>query len=590
MQVHRRASVSPSRRAKPPPRARAALRFVPGPSRTSSAAIGYDGSVTAPAMFAPRPTAARAAARPSRRRRAAGPVIAALAVALASPQALAAPQPQPDDNVAAGADQPAPAPAGDSDGDSDGDTDANSNSERLTLRQLIARSLASARARMAKSATDAARAQAAEARGARLPSLSVQSFLAPSPDIDCTDANCTRTRPDDISLDLAGVYGGAQIAVVQPLYSFGKLDAIGRAARAATVASEHLEDALAGDLALEAARAYYGLKLARELIWMLDDGLAQIDRASANIEAELSAGSAGVTVQDRLRIGTLRAEIEARMSEAREAEAIALAGIRALVGQPDDTAASLGTSPNAPASASASASRNASPKAAPNALIDIDDAPLTAVPFDLADPAEYLDQAKRQRPEVRAAQAGVTAARAQAEFEQAHWWPDVVALGAFEIARAQGVDNPPSAFANDPFNTTSAAVAVALRWQLNPWRQRPRVERAQAQARRAEALGQLAGDLAAFEVGRAYAQARAARDRLEAAERGLTSARGWVASVMQAEAIGAIESKDFADALVAFFTIRARQAQSAYDWNLAIFSLRRALGEFRADPTVKRNR
>ncbi|WP_428264454.1 TolC family protein [Haliangium sp.] len=428
---------------------------------------------------------------------------------------------------------------------------------RLDLDALIARTLTGPRARMAHSDTEMARARAEEAEGARWPSLSATSFLAPSPDIRCDDASCTQTTPDDISLDLAGAYAGARFTAVQPLYTFGKLDAVSAAARAATQASEHLEDALAGDLAMEAARAYYGLKLARELVWLLEDGLAQVDKAARSLQAALDDGSAEVTVQDRLRVETLRAEVEARLGEAHEAEAVALAGVRALTGAP---------------------------------AADIDEEPLAELSGPLVDLEAALTAAREHRPELAAARAGVEAARAQARLESARWWPDLVVVGGVDVARAQGVDDPPSAFARDPFNTTSAALALALRWQLDPWRRRARVRGAQAQVRKAEALDALAADLARFEVQRAHAQAEAARTRLEAAQRGLSSARGWLAAVLQAEAVGALESKDFADAFIAYFTLQARHATSVYEWNLALVGLRRATGEFHAAPSVRSNR
>ena len=60
------------------------------------------------------------------------------------------------------------------------------------------------------------------------------------------------------------------------------------------------------------------------------------------------------------------------------------------------------------------------------------------------------------------------------------------------------------------------------------------------------------------------------------------SARGWMASVLQAEAVGVAAAKDIVDAYTAYFTLRARVLQTTYDHNLAVFALRRTTGEFRA--------
>ena len=167
--------------------------------------------------------------------------------------------------------------------------------------------LANPLAQIARADSRAARARADEARGARFPRLNVTSFLAPSPKIDCLDVTCSETDPDDVTINIAGVFGGVQAQVTQPLYTFGKLSSIGSAARKAAEASRLLEDHVAGDLVHKSAQAYYGLKLARELVWMLEDGKDEITKGRKTLEERLAEGSGDVTVQDRLRLETLAA-------------------------------------------------------------------------------------------------------------------------------------------------------------------------------------------------------------------------------------------------------------------------------------------
>src|SRR6185503_16986306 len=163
-----------------------------------------------------------------------------------------------------------------------------------------------------------------------------------------------------------------------------------------------------------------------------------------------------------------------------------------------------------------------------------------------------------------------------ADLEKARFFPDLLLMGTFNLARATGVDDPPSAFARDPFNTTSVGVVAALRWTLEPFSQRGRV--VSARARHGEASAQLraAGQAIRVDVARAHAEAQAARIELDAAAEGEKSARGWVASVVQPEAIGVIEAKELADAYIAYFALRARHLQAVHDWNLALIRLRRA--------------
>ena len=75
------------------------------------------------------------------------------------------------------------------------------------------------------------------------------------------------------------MFGSAQLDITQPLYTFGKIGHARTAARAGLDAQRALADEAAGDLAVDAARAYWGLKLARELGGMLDDGIEEIEKA-----------------------------------------------------------------------------------------------------------------------------------------------------------------------------------------------------------------------------------------------------------------------------------------------------------------------
>jgi len=420
--------------------------------------------------------------------------------------------------------------------------------ERLTLAQVIALVRDNPRARLAREETAIRRAQMREASAARWTKVDMQGWVAPSPEIECANADCSRTSNSEVQLRVGGLFTGFKLEVAQPLFTFGKLDAVSKAARTATEASTHLEDAVMGDQAVDAARAYYGVKLARELRWMLEDGLERIDKAQKRLEKNLEEGSADVTVQDRLRIQTLRAEVEARLTESREAEAVALSSLRALVGR---------------------------------ASADVDEEVLDPVATQLGDSSErYLDQADGSHPELAAARAGVAAARALAELESSRLWPDLLVAGRLNLSYAQGTDNPPSAFANDPFNARGFGGALVLRWNIDPMVQLARRARASAEASRAGALADAAKLKMTVDVEKALAEARAARDRIAASRDGERAARGWVAAVLQADAVGAAEAKEIADAYIAYFGARARLLQSTFDFNIATTRLRRATGGF----------
>jgi outer membrane protein TolC len=416
---------------------------------------------------------------------------------------------------------------------------------RLTLDQAVAKASRNPLARAALEQWHAAEARVGEARAARLPRAELTAFLAPSPKVRCLDADCTRTDPTEADLSFSGLFGGFKLAVIQPLYTFGKIDAAVDAAQSATQAQRALAAGVTGDIALDTARAYLAVDSAREVRAMLEEGGQELVKGKQGIVERLEKGDAEVTLIDRLRIETLQAEVRIRSTEAFEAEASSLALLRALVGELEaDT-------------------EHRSPE---------------PIAFELGESESYTQRGRASRPELRAARDAVNALEASQRLERARWFPDIFALGGFDFARAQGVDNPPSAFADDPFNNATAQLALVMRWSVDP-AQGARVSRATAELARGQAIATAANRAGDAAVLSAYARAVAARDRLSAARDGEKSARGWVASALQADAVGTSSAKDLGDAYVAYFTLRGRVLESIYAWNVAVLTLRRAIGE-----------
>jgi outer membrane protein, multidrug efflux system len=423
---------------------------------------------------------------------------------------------------------------------------ASAAPKRLTLSEVISRVRDNPAARAANAERDAARATADEARGARWPRLQITSFVAPSPEVNCDNPECTRTSPVDLAPTVDGIFGSARIEVFQPLYTFGKLDAARDAADGAVRFQAALAERVKGDLVVDATRAYFGVALARDLVAMLEDGQKQLEKGKASLVERLENGDDDVTVQDRLRIEAFETEVALRLSEAREREMTALEGLRALCADRE---------------------------------VDIAESTLVAAQQELGKPDGHWQAAEAHSPELQAARHGVSALEHKSDLERARWWPDLLIFAGASVAAATGVDDPPSAFANDPFNASRAELALVLRWNIEPAMQAARVERAGAELQRGRELAKAARVATEFAVRDAYNRAQQAGARLEAARLGEKSARGWVTSVLSADAVGTASARDMADAYLAYFTLHSRVLQSAYEWNVALAALARATGK-----------
>jgi outer membrane protein TolC len=406
-------------------------------------------------------------------------------------------------------------------------------------------------------------AQLLEANRSKMPTGELLSLLAPAPEILCQpdpnmdpksfsrefrEQNCVRTNISEASINIKGVFTRTELHLVQPVYTFGKISAGVMAAQSGIAASRSREQGIAAELELNVRKAYWGVKLAREILEAIKDGSEYLDRAEEQIKKELSTGKGSATPSDRYRLQGVRAEVSVRTLEAQKLARTAQSGLRALIG------------PEAPSD------------------IEIDPEPLEPLEVPVRPLASYEEQARLSRPEVVALNHLVSAKRSLADLERRKQYPDVVLLGTATFAFANSIDNPQNAYANDPFNTLSAGLAAALRMPLdlgvrNAHSRRVAAEAEEAVQRRREALGGIL-----FEVDRAYSDLVEAQERHKVMLQAEKSGRGWVTAVSQNFAAGLAETREFSDALVNSFTYRVRALQSTYDLNVAAAALARAVG------------
>jgi outer membrane protein TolC len=249
-----------------------------------------------------------------------------------------------------------------------------------------------------------------------------------------------------------------------------------------------------------------------------------------------------------LRLRTVRADIDARLLEAKRGRDLAISGLRALIG------------PGAPAD------------------LDVDADALAAVAVPARDLAQYEDEAQRSRPEVKALTYMVAAKRALADLETKKQYPDLFLLGTATYAYASSVDTPHNAFASDPFHVAGGALAAGFRWPLDLGVRNAHAIRVRAEAEEAEQHRREAMTGIAFDVEKAATELKEADGRMTATKVGEKAGRQWVAAVAQNLAVGLAEARDFSDALLAFFQARIRLMQSIYDYNIAAAQLTRATG------------
>ncbi|HVZ71686.1 MAG TPA: TolC family protein [Polyangia bacterium] len=433
------------------------------------------------------------------------------------------------------------------------------HAKKMTLPELLdlARA-ASPGIQAAQAATAAMEAQVSEARRNWLPQGDLLSVLSPSPNVKCLDEagvpdrnNCVQTSNGEASITNVAwsrVFTRTEVKLIQPVWDFGKISAGVAAARAGVGVAQEKEAGARADVEQNVRKAYWGMKLARDVLDMLDTGSGYVDDGQKKLESDLEKGTGTASVTDKLRMRTVRAEVDARILEAKRGQGLARDGLRTLLGAsaPDD--------------------------------IDVDDDDF--LPIELKDhPVTYYeDLARYNRPEAKLLDYAVKAKSALADLERRKEYPDLVLIGSGAFARAQEVDDPQNAFLSHYFNSTSFGVAAAVRMQLDLGPKLARADRMAAEAaeigyRRTEALGGIA-----LEVRKAYGEVTEAGERVKAVQKGEKAAKSWISAVAQNFTVGLAEARDLTDALLAYFNMRYRYLQAVFDYNVAVAALTRATG------------
>jgi outer membrane protein TolC len=205
---------------------------------------------------------------------------------------------------------------------------------RLTLDDAVSRGLAeSHRLAELEARQEGAAAAVQGRRAARMPQVSAQ-------------AGYTRTNHIDPFV-LPSVIGPAKVIYPDipdnfrtrldfqwPIYTFGRLDALERAAQAEAGASGFDVGTARNDLKLEITRAFWAIVTATEAVRVVDESLKRMDAYVADVGNRLKVGL--VPPNDVLSAEAQRSRQQMLLIQARNSREQALIELRRLIGEPPD--------------------------------------------------------------------------------------------------------------------------------------------------------------------------------------------------------------------------------------------------------------
>jgi outer membrane protein TolC len=331
-----------------------------------------------------------------------------------------------------------------------------------------------------------------------------------------------------------------------PLYTFGKVESIKRAAEGRVRVNEWDLERTRQQLRMDVRRAFYGLMLARDMQYIANDVLGMLNKAIRDINTKLEKSDATVEEVDRLRLEYNRDEISARVAEAKKGEAFAIAGLRFLTGV--------------------------------QTAFDIPDEPLKRPDTNIGPVVRYLTAARLFRADVNMARAGVQARKAFLEFRRAELFPNIGVGLAASYAIAPSADPQRTLWIGDPFNRFGASFGFGVEWGLDLLPKQARIMQAESDLEEARATERLALGGIGVEVENAYASVIEAKTREENWDRAEHRSKRWISSTQDAIDLGTKDERFLIEPLRAFVVARSLHAQSLMDLHVSLGELARVTG------------
>ena len=336
--------------------------------------------------------------------------------------------------------------------------------------------------------------------------------------------------------------------LVQPLYTFGKIDKGKEAAGHLVRAAGHQKTVAQAELVVNVNRAFWAYQLTQAFLDSLDEGKSTLAQVLDRIEALLEADSTQVTENDRLRLKYALTTLSVRETEAKQAAETALRAMRLLLGWPQ-------THP-----------------------LRVERRDLDDLPEDIPNLQLGLMAATAQRPDLRALQSVVKAADAFVEFRRAGFYPSLFIGGFLDYAYTSNATNQTNPFIYDPFNFLTIAAGLGLQVELDIFTKLALLEQAEAQARVRTNQAALALQAIQLEVHTKHLEITGGYQRIEALETANRTARGWLTASVLAYDIGTGRADELIDAFLAFAAAEAELQTTRFNTLLNLVDFARATG------------
>jgi outer membrane protein len=424
---------------------------------------------------------------------------------------------------------------------------------QLTLPQLIVKALNfSPEVKASKSEARFAEAQRAEVKGYYYPQLDAVAVTGVVPNAKRPFVNGSNIiyQPDNTRLNGLNIFGHLDIAIEQPLYTFGKIAYRERAAARNIKVKEAGVDAKRGEVILRVAEAYYGLVLAEQGKDAVRDARTYLSDTRERINRLLAINSPNVKETDKYRLAMYEGGVEKFAAQAEEGSKVAYKALKAMIGYgPGQDFRVPAELPN--------------PAAAPGTL------------------DQQIRTALELRPEFTQLKEGLVARQLLVDAARADQYPSFFAAVTAAIAGAPGREPNRDPYIYDFFNTAYAFPVVGVKYHFDFGITRAKIKQAQAELDQLKQNEKTALMGIPVEVAQAYGKVQENYKGSLGLQKAYVNARRWLITSFSNFDMGLGKMEDIFQAFERYGSFRGDYLLSLYQYNLATAQLDKATGAYR---------
>lgn len=394
-----------------------------------------------------------------------------------------------------------------------------------------------------------------QAEGAIFPQIELMAIGGPSPKAE-KEAISPEIRTDVKSTTINGVFGMLTMQVLQPIYTFGKISGYKTAAEGGIKVSEAELEKKRSELILKTKELYWSLTLVRDLRILAKEIKEEIEKAIKKTEEDLKKDIPSADELTLYKLKTYYGEIKRNLNEIDKNEAIIVEAIKFMTGIPLSQKVNIIT---------------------------------TSLKYEEAyiNKDEMINKAFSLRPEIIQIREGLKAKEALVAVEKSNLYPQIFTLLKANLSGATNRDKIHNPYISDPLNSSYIAAVVGMKLNIDFGITKGKIKEAQIEYEKILEKKKLAEQGIPVQITKAYLEYLEATKSAKDMEEAYQNAKKWLVTADANLDMGVGETKDLADAVLAYATTRVNHLKALYNQKMAMANLLLASGLDKEEREVK---